>query len=106
MQKCKKLKANNIVCPNIQHHSRDIHICLVQSPLHCFCVISLRKAKGCLNLRLLVSEPTSDILFLDQRKQNKTLSLALQQRQAFRDNRFTNTVSNDISDPATQSYKK
>ena len=30
----------------------------------------------------------------------------MQQRQAFRDNKFTNTVSNDISDPATQGYEK
>lgn len=26
MQKCKKLKANRILCPNIQHHSRDTHM--------------------------------------------------------------------------------
>lgn len=85
---------------------QEVYTYLVQPPLHCFCVISQRKAKGCLNLTLLVAEPTSEILFLDQRKQNKTLSLALQQRQAFRDNKFTNTVSNDISDPAIQSYEK
>ena len=26
MKKCKKLKASSTLCPNIQHHSRDIHI--------------------------------------------------------------------------------
>lgn len=39
-------------------------------------------------------------------KGNKTLCLTLQQGQAFRQNKFTNTVSNDISDPVAQSYTK
>lgn len=58
----KTLKANSILGPNVQHH-QDICIFAVQAPSHCSCFISLRKVnKGCLNLRLLVSEPTNDIL--------------------------------------------
>lgn len=65
-----------------------------------------KQTKGCLNLRLLVWKPTSYMLFLYQKKQNKTLSLALWERQAFRGNKFTNTVSNDIPHPVIQGYEK